>query len=493
MRIAISYPPLESDKGTPLLSQNRQFQWFKNPTYIYPVVPAQAATLLKEHGYEVLWDDGIAAEKRYGRWLADLERAGPDLVALETKTPVVKRHWRIIDDIKSRLPRAKVALLGDHVTALPQESLQNSRADFVLTGGDYDFLLLSLCQYLSGRAERLEPGIWHRQNGAITSSGPFELGHDLDSLPFIDRELSGWRLYSEKNGNFKRTPGTYIMAGRDCWHHRCTFCAWTTLYPGYRTRSPENVLDEIGALVERYGVREIMDDSGTFPVGEWLRSFCRGMVERGYHRRVTLDCNMRFGVLSFEDYRLMKQAGFRLLLFGLESANRETLERVGKDLTPQQIVESCRSARRARLYPHVTIMFGYPWETYEDALKTLEMGGELLKKGHAYTVQATVVIPYPGTPLFEECRRNGWLRTTDWERYDMKEPVMATPMEPAQVMALVQGIYRVAFEPQFLLRKLASIRDWDDVRYFARAGLKVGGHLLDFRPGGHSSRGSWGE
>jgi anaerobic magnesium-protoporphyrin IX monomethyl ester cyclase len=67
MRIAISYPPLESDKGTPLLSQNRQFQWFKNPTYIYPVVPAQAATLLKEHGYEVLWDDGIAAEKQYGR------------------------------------------------------------------------------------------------------------------------------------------------------------------------------------------------------------------------------------------------------------------------------------------------------------------------------------------------------------------------------------------------------------------------------------------
>jgi len=50
LKIAISYPPLESNKGIPLLSQNRQFQWFKAPTYIYPMVPAYAASLLKENG-----------------------------------------------------------------------------------------------------------------------------------------------------------------------------------------------------------------------------------------------------------------------------------------------------------------------------------------------------------------------------------------------------------------------------------------------------------
>ena len=59
MKIAIAYPPLESKKGTPLLSQNRQFQWFHNPTYIYPMVPATAATMLKNAGYEVVWLDGI--------------------------------------------------------------------------------------------------------------------------------------------------------------------------------------------------------------------------------------------------------------------------------------------------------------------------------------------------------------------------------------------------------------------------------------------------
>jgi hypothetical protein len=60
MKISISCPPIHSDKGVPLLSQNRQFQYFQSPTYIYPVVPAYAATLLDNAGYDVIWDDGIA-------------------------------------------------------------------------------------------------------------------------------------------------------------------------------------------------------------------------------------------------------------------------------------------------------------------------------------------------------------------------------------------------------------------------------------------------
>ena len=60
MRIAIAYPPLESEKGVPLLTQNRQFQWFSRPTYIFPVVPATAATPLKKEGHEVLFLAAIA-------------------------------------------------------------------------------------------------------------------------------------------------------------------------------------------------------------------------------------------------------------------------------------------------------------------------------------------------------------------------------------------------------------------------------------------------
>ncbi|MDP8235105.1 MAG: hypothetical protein P9M08_01850, partial [Candidatus Erginobacter occultus] len=57
VKIIFSYPPLDSSKGFPTLGQNRQFQYFTEPTFIYPVVPATAATMLRDAGHEVLWND----------------------------------------------------------------------------------------------------------------------------------------------------------------------------------------------------------------------------------------------------------------------------------------------------------------------------------------------------------------------------------------------------------------------------------------------------
>ena len=97
VRIAIAYPPLKSEKGVALLTQNRQFQWFSRPTYIFPVVPATAATMLKKAGHEVLFLDGIAAELSPEEFDARLAAFKPDYVVIETKTPVVKRHWAWIE------------------------------------------------------------------------------------------------------------------------------------------------------------------------------------------------------------------------------------------------------------------------------------------------------------------------------------------------------------------------------------------------------------
>lgn len=484
MKVIISYPPLSNEKGCPTLGQNRQFQYFKEPTLIYPVVPAIAVTMLKQAGYDVIWNDCLAKGWSYAQFLDFIRIERPDVIAFETKTPVVKEHWKIINDLKGIFPEevlSKIVLFGDHVTALPEESLDNSKVDFVLTGGDYDFLLLSLCDFLSGKKNFLESGIYYREDGQIKNTGRFTLNHNLDKAPFIDRDLTCWQDYAYKNGNYKRVPGTYIMSGRDCWWGKCSFCSWPTLYPSFRARSVGNVLDEIGELIGKYNVKEIMDDSGCFPVGEWLRNFCSGMINCGYNKRVYFDCNMRFGALSQDDYKLMKKANFRLLLFGLESANQTTLDRVNKNLKAEKIVEGCMAATKAGLYPHITVMFGYPWESYEDALKTLRLGSWLLKKGYAYTMQATIVIPYPGSPLFEECKKNNWLKTLDWEEYDMKRLVMHIPFDDTKVMQLVQGMYKVSYQPEFILRKMFSLRDVDDLKYWFRAVRKVFGHIVDFR------------
>jgi len=487
MKISISYPPLESQKGIPLLAQNRQFQWFSESTYIYPVVPGYAATLLKNAGYDVVWDDGIAEEKSYDGWLRDLERACPDVLMVETKTPVVKRHWKVIGDMKRILPDVKTILVGDHVTALPQESMENSQVDYVLCGGDFDFLLLNLVEYLDGKRGDLEPGIWLRKSGAIRNTGRFELKHDLDSLPFVDRDLTRWQLYAYKNGNYKRTPGTYTMVGRDCWYRRdggCTFCSWPTLYPSFRVRSPESLLDEIELLVTKYRVREVFDDTGTFPVGEWLRKFCSLMIERGLNEEVYFSCNMRFGTLSLDDYRLMKRAGFRMLLFGLESASQRVLDEINKGLTVEEMVGSCRKAKEAGLDVHITIMFGYPMASREEELQTYRLARKLMEDGCADTLQSTLLMPYPGSRLYEMALEKGWLRYSpgEWEHWDMSEPVVKSlDMSPEEVKELCDETYKLFLSPKYALRRLMSIRSFEDLKFGFRGARKVVGHIKDFK------------
>lgn len=479
-KIIVGYPPFDSDKGVPLLSQNRQFQWFNEPTYIYPVIPATAATMLSKNGYRVIFKDAIAENMRLTNWLEYLENESPDLIFFETKTPVIAYFWDVVDTLKSRLPLTTVVLAGDHVTAFPEETFDMCKVDYILSGGDYDFLLLNLVNHLD-KGDELEGGIYYRAEGEMKKTGELSLTHDLTSAPFIDRNLTNWKNYAYNNGNYKRTPGTYIMSGRDCWHHRCTFCSWTTLFNNFRTRKPENVVDEIEILVKEYGIKEIMDDTGCFPVGKWLHEFCVGMLERKLNKRVLLDCNMRFGALDYSEYRLMKKAGFRFVLFGLESANQKTLDRIDKGLNAEEIEESCRLARKAGLYPHITVMFGYPWEDEKDVKKTIALAKRLMIKGYAYTMQATIVIPYPGTPLFKECDKNGTLRTKNWAHYDMRKPIMKGKLSDDDIKRLVQELYSVSFNPLFLAHKILSIRDIWDLAYYGRAFKKVVfGHLKDF-------------
>lgn len=504
-KIGVGYPPIVTDKGVPLLSQNRQFQYFNAKTYIYPMVPAYAASLAQERGYDVTWLDGIAEEWSYQTWLEKLEEGQFDLFMLETKSPVVKQHWAIINEIKARFPKMKVVIVGDQVTFAPKETMMNSKVDYVITGGDYDFLLSDLADSLS-KGTVLPGGIWGRRNDsgvklsdfikledneitkekdAFWISGPLKQTHNLDSLPFVDRDLTRWELYAYANGNYKYSPATYMYSGKDCWWNRCTFCVWDhTINPlgTYRRFTPERLFAEVKHVVDNYGVKEIFDDAGTLFVGPPLKKFCNLLIESGYNKKVVMGCNMRLNALTQEYYDLMGEANFRFILYGMESGNQKTLDKLDKGLKVHQIEDGVKMAKKAGLEPHLTIMLGYPWETYDDAKNTIALAKRLFKNGYVDTMQATIVIPYPGTPLYKECIENDWLLVdpTDYEAFDMRGPVMKVPFDQDKLYELTQELYSSFFTPQYIMRKVLSIRNIDDVKFLVYSAWKLVGHLLDF-------------
>lgn len=481
MRVLIAYPPFESSKGSPMLTQNRQFQWFHDPSYLYPCVPASAATLLASEGHDVTWVDCIAERKDWARFQRIVEDSKPELIAMETKTPVVRQHQAIAARLKQLAPRAKIVLMGDHVTGKPEETLERGSIDYALLGGDYDFSLSRLAKHLSTGADLGSGFVVRRDDGTTVHTGPPTNEGDLETLPWMDRDLTNAHLYFEK---WKlRLPFMWTMAGRDCPYGRCTFCSWTVTYPKFRTVSPERLAAEMAFLVERHGARNIFDDTGALPTGNWLLRLCDEMIARKLPEHIVFDCNFRFDYLTEKNARKMKQAGFRKLIVGIESASERTIDVLDKSLTRERILEGARIAKDAGLQLHLTLMVGYPWETREDAYESLAFAKHLLHSGLAHHLQATVVMPYPGTPLFDLCERNGWIRFRPdaYERYDMTEPAcVLTDMDEEEVVKLAGQFYKLYLHPKFLMRQLTDLRSPEDLDYMMRGARAIWGHMKDF-------------
>ena len=262
-------------------------------------------------------------------------------------------------------------------------------------------------------------------------------------LPHADRVLTCAKEKKwQQNGNFKYLPATYILSAIGCHWGECTFCVEQG--QPYEVRKVEDVIDEINEC-KTLGFKEVFDDSATFPIGRWLDEFCNGLAR--VSGELHFSCNMR---MVDVDYVRMCKSGFRMVLFGLESANQKTLNKINKGVRlggwngripgkkGEGDVKYIIKAAKAGLEPHIAVMFGYPWETEEDAVNTLKLVHYLLRKGYAKTAQASFYAPQGGQGGQASHRK------------------------------YVNKIYRAAYSPTFWLNKIRDIHNVADLKYLWR-------------------------
>ncbi|HUU26784.1 MAG TPA: radical SAM protein [archaeon] len=493
MKIAISYPPIVNELGqVAMVSQNRNVQYFKTPTYLLPVIHAQAATWLRDLGYEIYWDDGNAQLKTFEKWYLDLVAWKPDLVVFESTTPVMKFYWRLINKLKSDLPACIVVMTGFHSMRRPEETLKESSCDIVLRSNHIDFVLKRLVPYIDQHDNWRETcdieGLWIRTgNSELRSTGNFKQVEPLDDSPDVDRDLVQWKNYAYENGNFLQTPGTYATSViRDCMFGKCTFCRYNGPDLTFSIRSVGKSLDEYQRLIEDYGVKEIFDDSGVWYRGKQAREFAQGVIDRGLHKRgVYFGFNTRFAYLDEETIKLMGKANFRFALVGLEAAEDYTLRRLNKGYLAKHIIPNLEWYTRYGLHPHLTIMVGYYWQTREMLDQTVRMAREIMFKGLARTLQVTICTPLDFTPYHLECIENGVLLTEDYDDFDMSKLIVKTPIPHEEYYKSIREMYGVAFHPRFLARQLAFLfsgrkRDWQFLfSYGWRALRRVRNHIFN--------------
>ena len=96
-------------------------------------------------------------------------------------------------------------------------------------------------------------------------------------------------------------------------------------------------------------------------------------------------------------------------------------------------------------------------------------------------MQATIVIPYPGPSFMTNALKITGLRLIQRiKAFDMRSPVMRIPFSEKRLLELTQELYSSFFSPQYIFRKIKSIKSWDDVKYYFMSAKKFLGHLKDF-------------
>lgn len=475
-----------------MVSQNRNVQFFKTPTYLLPVVHAQAATWLRDLGYEIFWDDGNAQLKTYEQWFQDLVDARPDVVVFESTTPVMKFYWATVNRLKSALPKTVIIMTGYHSMRRPEETMRLSQTDIVLRSNHIDFVLRRLIPVIDGETNwrqtcKVEGLFIRQEDDSLRDTGQFRQIEPLDLSPDVDRDLVQWKNYAFENGNFIQTPGTYATSVvRDCMFGKCTFCRYNGPDLTFSMRSVKRSLDEYQRLVEDYGVREIFDDSGVWYRGAEAREFAKGIIDRGLHKKgAYFGLNTRFAYLDDDTIKLMGKAGFRYVLIGLEAADEETLNRLNKGYAPHDVEENLRRFTKHGLHPHLTVMVGYYWQNQKQLNTTVKTVTSLLRRGLARSLQVTICTPIDFTPYHEECIANNVMLTNDYDDFDMSKLIVKTPIPHTQYYQAIRELYSIVFDPRFILRQVLFLfrfkrQDWQFLFIFGwRAIRRVRNHVFN--------------
>ena len=493
MKIAFSYPPIiNSDGQKAMVSQNRNVQFFMKPTYLLPIIQGQAATWLRDMGYNVLWDDGNSQLKTFDCWYLDLIKESPDVIVFESTTPVMKFYWNIVNKIKSDLPHCTVIMTGYHSMRKPQETLRNSATDVILRSNHIDFVLQKFIPYIDENSHWREncpiEGLLIRSNeDNFLDTGNFKQIETLDLSPDVDRDLVQWKNYAYENGNFLQTPGTYATSVvRDCMFGKCSFCRYNGPDLTFSMRSVQKSLDEYQKLIEDYGAREIFDDSGVWYRGAEAREFAQGIIDRGLNKK---DCyfgfNTRFGYLEEDTIALLAKANFRFVLVGLEAADEETLHRLNKGYGPKDSEQNLKLYTKYGLSPHLTIMVGYFWQTREQLNITIDTVKRFMFEGLARTLQVTICTPIDFTPYHQECIDQKMLLTNDYDDFDMSKLIVKTPIPHNDYYDAIRNIYGIAFHPKFIFKQIQFLfkfkkRDWQFLfTYGIRAIRRVRQHIFN--------------
>jgi radical SAM superfamily enzyme YgiQ (UPF0313 family) len=355
-----------------------------------------------------------------------LMQHNPDIVGLSQWTH--NRHATIATAglIKKVLPDSTVLLGGGHATHQAELILQRHPEVDLIVAGEAEQTLLELLEaQQSGRPLLEIPGLVARKDGIPQRTAPRHPLNELDQLPFP----STW-LHEAINVDLSLQT-EFISTSRGC-PAACSFCASPAFWGRkVRARSASSVEQEIRSLRDNYGLiyLSLRDDTFTADRRRTIQ-LCQQLIENKTH--IFWNCQSRVEAIDRETLEWMRKAGCECVQLGVESGSVRILKLLGKNITPEKVIQAADLVRQSGMQLSVFLITGIPEETETDQQQTMA----LIKRIQPNDLQVAPLAYYPGTQLFEDAVKNGYIQPDLFE-VCRDEAVLAQPDGQKQVNRLL--------------------------------------------------------
>jgi anaerobic magnesium-protoporphyrin IX monomethyl ester cyclase len=159
-------------------------------------------------------------------------------------------------------------------------------------------------------------------------------------------------------------------------------------------------------------------------------------------------------MVNKELLQLMKDSGCIAVWFGVEAGSQRVLDEMGKGFTATRTREAFKMAQDIGLLTIASVVLGFPGETRESALETVKFIEEINPDDVGYYIAT----PYPGTPMAEKVKKNGWLRVTDFDKYDTATPIFELPTLNMEELRKIRenAFHSFYLRPTYILRMFAK-------------------------------------